>query len=452
MQRTASVSRFTPGSFTRALFTLVLFALAWVMTLLAGCVGDRPLMAPRTYYVSTNGSDINNGRSIHGPFRTLPRAISAANPGDTIEVRGGVYAGGLTINTPGTREGWITLKPYRNEKVTIDATGKSHGIYFYHPRFAPMYWTVEGLEIRGGEQYTVKIDTPNVKLIRNNLHGAKGDIVKLVSTANQILIDGNEIHHNAAPVGANAQGIDIVGSSDVKVVNNYVHDIPSIGMYAKGNAAEIVFERNRVENIAQRGIMLGQSTSREFLDRNKPYESYNSVIRHNTVRNTGSACLATASSFNVRIHHNTCYDTAKTNHGAIFVSNESELMQPGANLFIHDNTIVMGASTRPVVYIGPHALADERSGIKMERNRYWSATAPEAIHFAWERGERETAARFASVWSASLKDWQRLTGMEAASAVAAPDARPADSAHKLAHKTASADARAKVSAARLPQP
>lgn len=400
---------------------LGLFLIA-VALLAAGCVGDRPLTTPRTYYVATNGSDINNGRSIYSPFRTLARAISAANPGDTIALRGGVYPGGITINTPGMREGWITLQPYRNERAVIDAAGKPHGIYFYHPRFAPMYWVVQGLEIRGGEQYTVKIDTPHVKLLGNNLHGAKGDIVKVVRTANHIVIDGNEIHHNNAPTGANAQGIDIVGASDVLVARNYVHDIPSIGMYAKGNAAEVVFEHNRVENIAQRGIMLGQSTSPEFLDRNKSYESYNSTIRHNIVRNTGSACLATASSYNVRIHNNVCYDAAKSNHGAIFVSNESQLKQPGANIAIYDNTVVMGQGARPVVYIGPHALADDRTGLRMERNRYWVAGAPARVHFAWERGEREAAARFASVWNLSLDEWQRLTGLEQASAVAAPSA------------------------------
>lgn len=384
---------------------------------LSGCVGDRPLMSARTYYVATNGSDLRNGRSLNSAFRSINRAISAANPGDTIEVRGGVYPGGITIFAPGVQQAWIRMRPYRNEKVVIDGTGRANAVYFYNPRFAPMYWSLEGFEIRGGEQYVVKIDTPYVQLLNNNLYGSKNDIVKLVQTASHAMIRGNEIHHNRAPNGANAQGIDIVGASDVLVSGNYVHDIPSIGIYAKGGSRNVVFEYNRVENVFQRGIMLGQSTDAGLIDRARPYETYDSVMRYNTVRNSGSACLATASSYNVHIAHNLCENAATHAHGAIFLSNESELHQAGTRIDISDN-VVYGAGTRPMVYIGPDALTAVDT-LRMERNRYWAKGGAAAVRFTWERGARANDARSASLWNASFDDWQRRTGLEANSRVVA---------------------------------
>lgn len=394
------------------------------VALLCACLGNTPLMAATTYYVATDGSDMNSGRSLKSPFKTIKRAISAVNAGDTIAVRGGTYPGGLVIGVPGTEKAWITLKAYNKEKVVIDARGSSYAIYFYHDNFAPMYWTMDGIEARGGE-YVIKVDTPYVKLLNNNFHGAKGDIVKLVKTAHHVVLKGNEIHHNDAPNGANAQGIDIVGSNDAYIAHNYVHDIASIGMYAKGGATNVVFEHNRVENIAQRGIMLGQSTDKELIDPKRPYETYDSVIRNNTVKNTGSACLATASSYNVKIYENTCTQAATQAHGAIFISNESELEQPGTNIEIRDNVIVADGK-RPTIYIGTNALTDDRT-LKIDGNRYWTAQGPEAVKFVWERGDNERSASFPSLWSADLKKWRRVTGLDKSSVLAAPASKAATS-------------------------
>lgn len=385
--------------------------------LLAACLGNAPLFAATTYYVARDGSDMNSGKSLKSPFASIKRAFGAVNPGDTIEVRGGTYSGPLIISLPGREDAWITLKAHNKEKVIIDGAGQAHVIYFYHDRFAPMYWTLQGIEARGGRDYVVKIDTPYVKLLDNNFYGAKGDIVKVVGTAHHILIQGNEIHHNDAPEGANAQGIDIVGANHVLVTRNHVHHIPSIGMYAKGGSKDVVFEHNRVEDIAQRGIMLGQSTDKELIDPKRPYESYDSVIRYNVVRNTGSACLATASSFNVKIHDNTCFEAATRAHGAIFISNESELRQPGTNIEISGNTIVGSAKgKRPMIYIGPNALTDD-GALKIDGNRYWMPGG--AATFVWERGE-EPQAKSPSLWAASFEKWQKSTGLDRKSKLADP--------------------------------
>ena len=363
----------------------------------------------RSLFVAENGNDASGNGSFELPYRSLAQAVSVVQPGQTIEMRAGQNYCGTTISRPGSAGAWITLRAYSNEAVRIVPCGRADSIYFYRDGFGPLYWVMQGLEVQGGSGYTVKIDTPHVHLINNNLHSAALDIVKVVGTANDVIIFGNEIHHNIAANGANAQGIDIVGADRTWVAYNYVHDIPSIGMYAKGNARNTVFEHNRVENIYERGIMLGQSTDLALMT-DGPYEAYDGIIRNNIVRNTGSACLASASAFNIKIYNNSCYNAATRAHGAIFLSNEAETGQAGSNIDIRNNILyVSNTATRPAVFIGSNALADETT-LTLARNLYWSTSAPT---FTWE-------GRTQPLYNVSLADWRQATGKDADSMAADP--------------------------------
>lgn len=380
-----------------------------------------PFASAATLYVATDGNDNGKG-TVASPLRTLAKAVSAVQPGDTIEMRAGTYAGGVVISKPGRRDAWITLKAHADEKVVIDGAGKSINLYFYHDNFVPLYWIMEGLEAKGGE-YVVKIDTPRVKLFNNNFHGASADIVKVVKTANDITIYGNEIHHNNARNGANAQGVDIMGGDNILVAHNYVHDIPSTAMYTKGNASRTVFEYNRLENIYERGIMLGQSSGREFLGENKPYESYDGVVRHNTIRNTRGACLAVTSSWNAKVHNNTCENVASEFNGAIFLSNESELGQASTHVEIRNNLIIRSAQgNRPMIHVAVQAMTDDAT-LVIDGNTYWTPRGEQAVTFSWDRGPRETAASFPGFWAVNFDRWRRITGKDAASVITDPASR-----------------------------
>lgn len=75
-----------------------------------------------TYYVSPQGDDAKPGTSIQVPLRTIQKAVNAAQPGDTILVRGGTYR--ETVSTPrsGTPNARITIQNYNNEAVTVSGT------------------------------------------------------------------------------------------------------------------------------------------------------------------------------------------------------------------------------------------------------------------------------------------------------------------------------------------
>jgi trimeric autotransporter adhesin len=68
-------------------------------------------------YVSPRGKDSNDGSRAH-PFFTVQDAISAADPGQTIILRGGTYNQRVTV-LPGNP---VTIEPYPHEKVWFDGS------------------------------------------------------------------------------------------------------------------------------------------------------------------------------------------------------------------------------------------------------------------------------------------------------------------------------------------
>ena len=377
----------------------------------------------KTIYVAPGGSDFNNGLSTKRPVKSISRATEIVKPGDTIELFGGIYTG-ATISKPGRADAWITIKPHNDQKVTIKHFRSGQPtLYFYHKSCdedtpnnypcQPLYWIVKDLTILGsgrggGDDNVIKIDTPYVKLIGNDLSGSSADIVKLVFTADNVEIRNNNVHHPSASPGSNAQGIDITGADNTLVINNHVHHIPSIGMYAKGNSRNTIFEKNRVDNTWSHGIMLGQSTDEHRL-RDGKYESYDGIIRNNLISHTGWSCVATASSFNVRIYNNTCYNVGQNLHGAVLVANESEVEQPGTLIMIRNN-IFVAANSRPVIKVYWNAMTDPKS-LYIDHNIYWSLKGKNAIRFTWkDKGLHEVSA----------SRWRRETGLDLHSAIADP--------------------------------
>ena len=353
-------------------------AVTWRFT--AGACGSGS-----TYFVAMPDSPTRCSDDWAGtrakPFCSLSKAVNSVQPGDVIAVREGTYVG-TNISKAGTDDAWIRMRAFDNEKVVVRGTGRGPSIYFYTDRCdqysdkpcEPVYWVLEGLTVRGsphgeGDGNAVKIDTPRVKLVRNTLCCAVADVVKLVRTSNDVELIGNEIYQDAAivPPSKNAQGIDIVGADRARVSFNYVHDVPDIGVYAKGNARVAIFENNRVARVGVHGLMLGQSTDADRLV-DGSYETYDGLMRNNVVIDTGWSCLAVSSSLNARVYHNSCYNVGKGLHGAVLLSNESEVKQTSARIDIRNNLIV-AAGTLPTVRITSDAMRDYGS-LHIDNNLY----------------------------------------------------------------------------------
>jgi hypothetical protein len=79
-----------------------------------------------TYYVSPSGSDSGTGASS-SPFRTINYGAGLLKPGDTLLLRGGIYAEELDDVTPGGTS-WsnaVTFAAYPGEKPVIQPTSSA---------------------------------------------------------------------------------------------------------------------------------------------------------------------------------------------------------------------------------------------------------------------------------------------------------------------------------------
>ncbi len=393
-----------------------------------------PVGSGTTYYVSTTGSDSNTGKSTAAPFKTVTKAVNTVSAGDVIEVRSGTYNESVIISTPGTPTKWVALRAYAGEHPVIRGTNAGPTIYFYNDLCdegtigtgtgntdcLAMYWLVQGLEVRGsasggGDGNAIKIDTAKVRLEGNRLCCSVADIVKLVRTSNDVELVNNEIWQDAAITtpSTNAQGIDIVGADRTHAIGNYIHDVPDIGMYAKGNARNTLFENNRLVNIGRpddgHAIMLGQDTDADRLV-DGPYESYDGVVRNNVVVNATWACVATSSSSNVSIVNNSCFNTGTSLHGSIFLSNESEIGTKGTTVLIRNN-VIYAAAGRPIIKVNADALSDI-STLTVDHNVYFVPSGSPTF----QPNADESELNF-TTW---LSTYQSLTGKTDTSTVADP--------------------------------
>ena len=79
-----------------------------------------------TYYVSAgNGNNNNPGSDPAQPLRTIQAAVNKLQAGDSVVIRGGVYAERVYIQKPGTADAPIRLAAYEGEQPIIDGASLS---------------------------------------------------------------------------------------------------------------------------------------------------------------------------------------------------------------------------------------------------------------------------------------------------------------------------------------
>ena len=107
-----------------------------VLIVIVFCV---PICLAETYFVSVDGNNDSPG-SIEHPWATIQYALTMAQAGDIIYIRGGIYRQMFDINNSGKEDQWIVFKNYRDEEVNIwwsvdmstesDWTGHGNNIWY----------------------------------------------------------------------------------------------------------------------------------------------------------------------------------------------------------------------------------------------------------------------------------------------------------------------------------
>ena len=295
----------------------------------AGPLGYNIADPSNDVYVSPDGNDAAATGSVDKPYKSVNSALAAAKSGDTIILREGVYREGVNvrIRTPN-----ITVKSAKGEWAVIDLTAhdpgadEDSGVYFDVDSSGGR---LQNVEVRGGF-YAVCMETkwdwgdPNDRQGASNiviencvLHDSKYDVVKVKPNCKNVAIRNNEIYNSGrAEVDnpnwlygeANAEGVDNVNGGNMTVQNNYIHDIGGNGIYAKGGAANVLIENNRIERIYGAGIMVGFDASPEYFDiavNPGYYENICGVVRNNLIIDTGWEGIGLYAAKDAQVYNNT---------------------------------------------------------------------------------------------------------------------------------------------------
>lgn len=135
------------------------------------------------FFVSPGGSDDAPG-TLDQPFATLPRAQQAANPGDTIYLRGGdyaikesqiaqrkgIFAYVIPLDKSGVEGKPITYRSYHDEKPHFDFSNvKPAGLRVYAFSVTGSWLHLQGLEVTG-VQVTARNHTQSICFESNGSH------------------------------------------------------------------------------------------------------------------------------------------------------------------------------------------------------------------------------------------------------------------------------------------
>lgn len=296
------------------------------------------------WFVSPNGNDTSGTGTLSNPFRTVKRVLSTSNVvvahGDVVTLRG--LAGNNRYNECDVRlRVRLTLRSRPGERAHIhcDINTTNNATIQIDPNASGS--VLRDLEVTGGRYYGVFLQTGWYQGGGEHLTGARDvliedllihstgrDGIKVTPKSDRLTVRRTEIHSTGMlyPPGTpldnrNADGIDNVQGSGMRVQDSYLHNISTTGIYFKGGAQDVVLERNVIDGTGMAGILVGFDTSVAFFDRQSNpgfYEAIRGTVRNNLVMNTQYAGIGLYASQDALVAHNTLVNTAQTGHAALY--------------------------------------------------------------------------------------------------------------------------------------
>ncbi|MGL4612181.1 MAG: right-handed parallel beta-helix repeat-containing protein [Trueperaceae bacterium] len=230
----------------------------------------EPVLNGKAYYVSGSGNDSNNGLSQSTAFKTLQKAASLTNPGDTVLVMNGTYSkedsnsNVLDINRAGRADAWIAYKAMPGHNPRIFVNNNYAGIRTIVP-----YIIIEGFTVEG-----------NV----NNLSFNEADKLARGTDSNAAL---NTTKFNSGGIMSYPEGSS--KPHHLIIRNNTVFNHPGSGIASNGSdyvriEDNIVYNNSYYSAYATSGVSFYQSRDidsstgqKMFIRRNTIYKNENKV-------------------------------------------------------------------------------------------------------------------------------------------------------------------------------
>lgn len=163
-----------------------------------------PLNA-KSIFVAPNGSDTNSG-TIDSPFLTIGKGINSMAAGDTVFIRGGVYALSTTISISktGSDTGKYYLFAYPGERPLLDFTTQtsSDGI-----KVNGKYIHVYGIDVKKSAHNGIAVNGSNNIIENCSVYENRNTGLQLGNGAsNNKIINCDSYFNYDPPLGGNADG------------------------------------------------------------------------------------------------------------------------------------------------------------------------------------------------------------------------------------------------------
>jgi parallel beta-helix repeat protein len=258
------------------------------------------LASASTWHVATTGNDANGG-SDSSPFLTIQRAVTAAQPGDTVIVHPGTYLG-FKVSIHATAAAPITFKADGTVNINGAATTDRDAIHVE----GSSYVTIDGFTVTGAGRAGISaLDSDHIT-VRNNRVDANTRWGVFSSFCDDFVVEHNRISNSGSEHGVYASnsadrpivrfneiwgngmcGVHMNGDinfggdgliSNAIVESNYIHDNGLKGGSAINGdgVANATIRNNVLDNNHASGISLYQ------IDGGSP--SNNNSIVNNTIR------------------------------------------------------------------------------------------------------------------------------------------------------------------------
>jgi len=272
-----------------------------------------------TVYVANTGNDSLSG-AVDQPWQTLQFAVDNINPGDTIVVRGGTYAG-FRVGESGTATAPKTIRADEGAKVLINAPGSAnrHQSNIEVELFGSTVtdWVIEGFEVANAPRYGIDLRVTERIVVRNN------DVHDSVST-----------------------GIFTAFSNSPMILDNRSASNGEHGVYHSNSGDRPVVRGNRLSNNFGSGIHMNGDLSMQPGDGLISFAMIENNVIYENGRGGGSA-INLDGVMDSTIRNNLAYE----NHASGISLYAINGAAGSSRNRIQNNTLVMASDSRWVINI-----------------------------------------------------------------------------------------------------
>jgi len=317
-----------------------------------------PARPKRVYYVSTHGSDGNDG-SRKRPWRTIAHAAAHAGPGTMVRVRAGHYRGPIVLGRsggPGRRISFVSATRW-GAKISATSSGSLAVVALDGD-----YVDVEGFDItgRGGDGTVgIALQGDYQRAIANRVHdvvvacdgGLNGGAGIVAGSGNpdyrnhDLDVIGNVVHDVVGTPTRRCNGIQGIYAAvpRVRVINNLAYRNAHDCITSWHAATQLTIVNNTAADCPAAGITIGSGDTGAG-----PRGNHDTFVANNLVYRNRQGIVETTDGEHRMGPGNRYVDNL------IFASGPVAAFRPGNNLY-------RGASVSGTVDADPRLVTSDRS-------------------------------------------------------------------------------------------